>query len=54
MFCSENSKQLLYWMKLNFDLFEDQDVNDAIDEEESTHGDVLPVQKESVLRPPPS
>lgn len=41
-------------MKLNLDLFEDQDVNDAIDEEESTHGDVLPVQKESVLRPPPS
>jgi len=32
-------------------LFEDQDVSNGIDEEESTHGDVLSVQEESILSP---
>ena len=36
------------------DLFENQNVNDAIEQEESTHGDMLRVQKESVLSPPSS
>jgi len=47
---SETRRQELniFW---NCNLFEDQDVNNGIDEEESTHGDVLAVQEESILSP---
>ena len=39
---------------VNVDLFENQNVDDAIEQEESTHGDVLRMEKESVLGPPSS
>ena len=41
-------------MNWNWDLFENQDVDDAIDEEERAHGDMLavPATCESILSPP--